>query len=114
MKLSKKTAAFLASLSRAQLTEVRDGASKLLEEMGAIRRRASLESRLVPAGSSPFEWGVTAAAKKRFAGGFFREQYSTGLWSYRLYAKTAKGVLYFFAQPSDAESGGRGRWIKVA
>lgn len=106
MKLSKKTTDILTGLSMAQVREVRDAAAKLLETMADLRKRAALESRLLPVTPAGIR-GATPAAQARFRGGFFQERFSTGRYSPRLYAKSARGVLYALEPYAGAQ------WTRV-
>ena len=85
----------LKTLDSLSLKELRAINNAVFAAMNRAERKADKEkttSRLVAV--EPERWQASATDRKRFAGGFFREQRPSGNLGGRLYAETKTGILY--------------------
>ena len=85
----------LKTLDSLSLKELRAINGAVFAAMNRAERKADKEktaSRLTKV--EPAGWQASDTDRKRFAGGFFREQRPSGHLGGRLYAKTKTGILY--------------------
>ena len=79
------------NLSLRQLKSLSDAVNRRIRAIESGSRMEKLLGRLVSIQAPSDE---PASNVKRFGGGFFVEQFSTGNRGNRLYAKTKTGILY--------------------